>query len=558
MMYKFQFLSLLPFLLITACSGSSSSDPVVVDPNTTAIETCYDVRIINAGNSITKNICTTKENGGYNGLGVRRFIRFSVNAFSTVSIRVTRTKGLSPADPDIVLFSNGIIINLAESTTANFESMSTNLSAGDYVVELTEFGYAEDDAKPQFNKSLQQKTTGGVQTQSSDASSCVSSTATTLFVSGFVKFERVPHNGNALDYSSPIFEAIQEAVVQVICNGGVYDSGVTGADGSYRLTFPGGSPSFVRVKAQMLNGTAWDFSVVDNNSSGQPVYVLDDSAFTSSSDYPDNDFNAGSGWGGNSYTGPRAAAPFAILDSVRKAKDKVLSAASVNFPALKINWSPLNSLTNPGSSFYDSGSKEITLLGAENSDTDEYDEHVIIHEWGHYFEDNFSRSDSIGGSHSGSDILDIRVAFGEGFGNAFSAIVMGDAVYIDTKGNQQGAGFSINMESNNCVNAGWFSECSVQSTLYDLFDSNNDGADSLNLNFSALYDVLVNEQKNTQAMTSIFSFIKSFKDRNGASANAIDALLSAQKIDPITDIYGASQITANPGVSNQLPVYEAF
>jgi hypothetical protein len=34
------------------------------------------------------------------------------------------------------------------------------------------------------------------------------------------------------------------------------------------------------------------------------------------------------------------------------------------------------------------------------SHTDEYDDHVIIHEWGYCFEDKFSRSDSIGGNHS--------------------------------------------------------------------------------------------------------------------------------------------------------------
>ncbi len=42
--------------------------------------------------------------------------------------------------------------------------------------------------------------------------------------------------------------------------------------------------------------------------------------------------------------------------------------------------------------------------------------------------DNFSRADNIGGAHGVGDKLDVRVAFGEGFGYAFSAIVLNDPV----------------------------------------------------------------------------------------------------------------------------------
>jgi len=35
---------------------------------------------------------------------------------------------------------------------------------------------------------------------------------------------------------------------------------------------------------------------------------------------------------------------------------------------------------------------KLYILGDANSDTDEFDDHVIIHDWGHYFEDKFSES----------------------------------------------------------------------------------------------------------------------------------------------------------------------
>jgi len=168
------------------------------------------------------------------------------------------------------------------------------------------------------------------------------------------------------------------------------------------------------------------------------LYVMDGAAFNIlSSDISNENLHAVSGWSiaDSAYTSTRVAAPFAILDSIYVAMKSVLDVHSiVVLPALRINWS-VNNTTSSGSlaagqigtSHYNGS--DIYILGAENNDTDEYDEHVIIHEWGHYFEDKLSRSDSVGGSHTGSDILDIRVAFSEGFGNAFSGIASGDSFY---------------------------------------------------------------------------------------------------------------------------------
>ncbi|MCW8935719.1 MAG: hypothetical protein OQK98_13415 [Gammaproteobacteria bacterium] len=548
-----------PILTIIGCSGSGSSSSTVTSNG--AVETCFDVEVKNAGNSQTQNICTTVENGGYNGLGVARFIRFSVSSPNTsVSVRATRTSGLNPADPDIYLFKNGAIINYAETTQSNTEYLTANLGIGDYVVEINEYGYWSSSDKPIVNSTLTQKTSEPVLFQATSPSTNCNDVSGSSTVTGTITFDRVPHLGNALDYrvASITQEPIQQAVVEVICGNGTYGTSVrTDQNGFYSISYPHNTSSFIRVNAQMLSAS-WDFSVVDNTISNKPIYRKDNNVVLTTGPVDNHDFNAESGWGGASYTGTRFAAPFAILDSVRKAKDKIINSDinPVVFPALKINWSPSNSSLTINTSFYDG--TEIFLLGAENSDTDEYDEHVIIHEWGHYFEDKFSRTDSIGGPHSGGDIIDIRVAFGEGFGNAFSSIVLDDPNYIDTSGPQQSVGFSINMENNNCTNAGWYSECSVQSTLYDIFDTTNDGADNISLGFTPIYEVLVGSQKTTAAFTSIFSFTKVFKDENPASANVLDSILSTQNIDSVMDIYGSSQMTSNPGVTDQLPVYGAY
>ena len=41
--------------------------------------------------------------------------------------------------------------------------------------------------------------------------------------------------------------------------------------------------------------------------------------------------------------------------------------------------------------------EKIVLTAEVGTDTDEFDQHVIAHEFGHYIEHNFSRADNIGG-----------------------------------------------------------------------------------------------------------------------------------------------------------------
>jgi len=400
---------------------------------------------------------------------------------------------------------------------------------------------------------------------------CAMNSVDNTTVSGAVTFDRVFHSGNALDYNNISSQWVRGAVVEIVCqaDGLTLVTGTTINDGTYSLSLPNDSKKvFVRVKAQMISEglPAWNFTVVDNTQS-KALYALDGSPFDLGTDPVNRNLHAPSGWTGSSYAGIRVAGPFAILDSVYDAFHKVLLAdPDANFPPLKLNWSKKNIATSGvlsmgqiGSSFFNGD--EIYLLGAENNDTDEYDDHVVIHEFGHYLEAKLSRSDSLGGDHNQSSRLDIRVAFSEGFSNAFSGITTDDPIYRDSNGIEQGNGFGFDLESNNCIVEGWYSECSVQAIVYDLYDNDSDVIDVSGLvdtpgfGFAPLFDVLINEQKNTSAMISIFSFIHQLKQKNPAEASAIDALVSDQNIDVISDIYGDSETGNNPGSINVLPIH---
>lgn len=383
----------------------------------------------------------------------------------------------------------------------------------------------------------------------------------TVTVSGKITYDNVPHNTstNGLDYNSTTQDPVRGATIQALQGNSVIASSKTDSNGDYSFNLPSLTDIRIRVRAELTQSgsPSWNTRIVDNTNS-KALYVLDSSIFSTGVANQTQNLNAASGWGGSSYTSTRAAAPFHILDRVYETIKKLEAVdGTINLPALSINWS-VNNIPQSGdraqgqigTSFYSNG--EIYLLGAANTDTDEYDGHVIIHEWGHYFEDNLARSDSIGGSHSGGERLDMRVAFGEGFGNAWAGIITDDPFYRDSLGSNQSQGFSINVENNNVSNKGWFNESSVQAILYDIYDGIND--DTANLGLAPIYDILVNEQKNTEAFTSIFSFITYLKSNNSGQATQINTLVSGQDIVTNMDIWGSNE-TNNGGDSNNLPVY---
>lgn len=141
-------------------------------------------------------------------------------------------------------------------------------------------------------------------------------------------------------------------------------------------------------------------------------------------------------------------------------------------------------LAESGSGLY----RGIYMLGGvENSvctDTDHFDNSVILHEYGHFLENAFSKSASPGGAHDGDSVIDPRLAWSEGWADFFQAAVLGRSYYRDTKRNGgcpvigisttaqlSFPDFDLETQANNDVpttNQGIFREISIARTLYDV------------------------------------------------------------------------------------------
>jgi hypothetical protein len=391
----------------------------------------------------------------------------------------------------------------------------------------------------------------------------------TVTLSGLITYDAVPFatgGQNGLDYNNIEQKPIRGATIEVVnASNQVLATTTTDENGAYSTSVTG-TQARVRVLAKLYKApksgeSSWDFEVRDNTNANS-LYAMEGSlASLGTGTTQTRNLNAPSGWNGSSYSSERVAGPFSILDVVYTSMQKVKIAENdAIFSELDIFWSEDNlpASGNPSlgqiiTSHYDGES--VYILGKADIDSDEYDTAVVAHEWGHYYEDAFSRSDSIGGVHGPSEMLDIRLAFGEGFGTAFGCMMMDTNLYLDSMGTAQAttAVFDDIEIGGDVTNPGWFNEASIYNILYDIYDSNDDEGDALSLGFTPIHQVLTNRQKNTVAFTSIFSFITALKDEFPGNDALIDAITSNESIAPITDIYGTGRV--NRATQNANPLY---
>ena len=387
-------------------------------------------------------------------------------------------------------------------------------------------------------------------------------------ITGKINYELVPLNTstNGLDYGATVQRGAPGITVHARnAAGGIIDTAVTDRNGDFSVNVLPNTDVRIVARAEMLQeastGTAgWNVKVIDNTNQNA-VYELTGDLLNSGVSDSSRVLTAQSGWGGSSYTSTRAAAPFAMLAPTYVAIQKMIADdPDAVFPEMKYNWSINNravsgndSAGDIGTSSY-KGNGNVYILGDEDSDTDEYDDHVVVHEWGHYFEDQMSRSDSIGGPHSGGQKLDMRVAMGEGFGNALSGMVTDDPFYRDSSGSGQSQGFSINVDSND--NTGWYDERTTAGVLYDLYDRGTNDDDGMRFGMGPIYAAFTaTSYSDHPAFSSIFSYLAELKSQQQDDAAAIETFAAERGINS-TENYGAGE-TNNGGLASNLPIHKS-
>ncbi|MFN3202827.1 MAG: hypothetical protein ACE366_30825 [Bradymonadia bacterium] len=115
-----------------------------------------------------------------------------------------------------------------------------------------------------------------------------------------------------------------------------------------------------------------------------------------------------------------------IADVVWRAFEFITPYVDAPSPTLTFNWQRGQAF-GCGSCY----SRNVVSLGGQLEDPDEYDDDIILHEFGHYFVAHFSHDDSPGGPHRNRQVTP-TLAYGEGLAYFFAAMVRGVPDSIDT------------------------------------------------------------------------------------------------------------------------------
>jgi len=188
-------------------------------------------------------------------------------------------------------------------------------------------------------------------------------------------------------------------------------------------------------------------------------------------------------------------------------------------------------------SYYMSFWEEITIAD-DPSDSDEWDDSVIMHEWAHSSDDEYSCDDNPGGQHFVNQLVsDPELSWGEGYPDYYQSAVRaarGDAAgnfYFDINASGN-AGIILDLETWDTTQPTLVSvlnEFAIAAALWDLNDTTNDGGDRVSVGHPTLQSVFTSSSFESNGFfddTCTFNtYMQSWKDigkpTDGATAAAV-------------------------------------
>lgn len=284
----------------------------------------------------------------------------------------------------------------------------------------------------------------GESIESSEVSATPVASSGSLSVSGSVKYEDKEYGTTGFT-GNTFFKAARYVEVQAVdsISGATIVSGATDGSGSYSLTIPPASSSreiYIRAISSSLSPAIGVKDLSD------ALHAVAGSNFIASGAAIANI---------SIQTISPVAGAFNILDGFVSSAQFIQSLSGSYPPALSVYWQPGNS---NGTYFCSSSPDPFCPYGEAiyilsfNGDTDEYDDDVLWHEYGHFVASKYSKDSSPGGAHYiSSNDLDLRLSWSEGWGDFFPTAVkswlnvtapsllstaptMSTSLYVDTSG----------------------------------------------------------------------------------------------------------------------------
>lgn len=228
----------------------------------------------------------------------------------------------------------------------------------------------------------------------------------------------------------------------------------------------------------------------------------------------------------------RFSGPFNVLAMMRQANrllERIEPGLRPDERKLTVFWSP----ENKDGAYYRPSAQEVYLKGFREEDSDEFDDGVVLHEYGHHLVRQFSSFASPGGTHiiGNGERLDPRLAWDEALATFFAQAVLGTSHSIDT--HTPGKGSGLDLDENIAEwerTPGYWSEQTVGSTLWDLYAATGLEGDYLGLGLAPIWRVLRGYFPR-QAWPYLITLADGLIEEDSRLQSGVTGLLAQRRID---------------------------
>lgn len=174
--------------------------------------------------------------------------------------------------------------------------------------------------------------------------------------------------------------------------------------------------------------------------------------------------------------------PWNIYDCLIQGSEYTRTLIGVDPYQCRVAWAE----GNTNGTYFSNINNTIWLVGT-GYDPDEFDDAVILHEYGHFVCANYAYDKSTGGMHAWTSHISQALAWSEGWANFFSSAVRNNSHYVDTTiwGTMD---LDLELPTDNVTNDD--NEGAVAASLWDIFDTHNDGRDQLSDGISNIWLVV--------------------------------------------------------------------
>ena len=252
-------------------------------------------------------------------------------------------------------------------------------------------------------------------------------------------------------------ELIDDASKQPIANA------ITDGTGQYRLSWSSASMPMARVR--VLADT--EYVVVVNHLDPKTTYSTLSEPWQLTNGEVEKNVLA--------VDKTRESGPFNMLAVIRQANLYLKAAdGKMKFEKIKIRWTtrPVDPKSRYYTSQFDPISKEAHILGDRDVDSDEFDDFILLHEYGHFLASVYARDDTPAGPHGTGMKLDPRLAWSEGWATYLACAVLNDTRYIDTGRGETNPHVRVYHDYSQAIakndRPGYWSEFTVASALWGL------------------------------------------------------------------------------------------